>query len=220
MNDEQVRLAYERFRKAGPNWVPDCVKYGYSVGQCDCGRVKEYKGPKCDVGCLDEDCLVLMLDGFTKKPIEKLQKGDRLYFGGTVKTVVRFHIDNKSKMCEVGPGILVTEWHPMCEPNSDEWVHPCKRSAPKYTYVNTVVDLILEGSHIIPIVDLNDQIYKFVSMAHNVVTPKILEHPYWGTDEVLSDLERHPEYYKSGYLDIKDCELLYDEDGVIYRMEF
>ena len=218
-NDEQTRLAYERYRAAGPNWVPDCVKFGYVAGQCDCGRVKEYKGPKCGIGCLDEDTTVLMSDGKTVVPIYKLKPGDMLYGGGKVRKVVRFHIDRIIEMCEPAPGVLVTEWHPMRTQNKPEWFFPCEKYKPNLVYVNTVVDLVLDFSYIIPVCDLNYELLEFVSMAHGVKEPPILNHSYWGTDALLRDLRLHPNY-NSGYINIHDCELLYNEDGIVCKMEF
>ena len=218
-NDEQIKLAYKRYLAAGPNWVPDCVKFGYVSGQCDCGRVKEYKGPKCGVGCLDEDTDVIMFDG-SVTPIYKLNPGDRLMFGGIVKTVVRFHIDSIISMCEASTGVLVTEWHPMRTFNDPNWFFPCTKYKPHYIYVNTVVDLVLHGSHhIIPVRDYNNQTLEFVSMAHGHTEPKILDHPYWGTDALISDLKNHPDY-STGYVNIHNCELLVNEDNVVYKMEF
>lgn len=225
--DEQTRIAYERYRKAGPNWVPDCVKGGYASGQCDCGRVKEYKGPKCGIGCLDEDTTVVLSDGSTILPIYQLKAGDKLLGGGVVRKVVRFHIDAIIQMCETAPGVLVTEWHPMrlskdqeSGQSQSDWFFPCKKYKPHPIYVNTVCDLILmPGSHIIPVVDLNGVISEFVSMAHGLKEPSILEHPYWGTEAILKDLKIHPGY-RMGYMDIHGCELLYTEDGVVYKMDY
>ena len=225
--DEQKRIAYERYKKAGPNWVPDCVKFGYASGQCDCGRVKEYKGPKCGIGCLDEDTTVVLSDGSTILPIYQLKAGDKLLGGGVVRKVVRFHIDAIIQMCETAPGVLVTEWHPMRLSNDQEsgqpqsgWFFPCKKYKPHPIYVNTVCDLVLmPGSHIIPVVDLNGVISEFVSMAHGLKEPSILEHPYWGTEAILKDLKIHPGY-STGYMNIHGCELLYTEDGVVYRMDY
>jgi hypothetical protein len=217
--DEQTRIAYERYRKAGPNWVPNCVKYGYVGGQCDCGRVKEYKGPKCGIGCLDEDTYVLMWDGKKKTLISELKPGDILYKGGVVQKVIRFHIDSIIAMCETGPGVLVTEWHPMRDQENGDWFFPCKKYKTHNIYVNTVCDLILAKSHIIPVIGMDDKMYDFVSMAHGVIEPPILFHSYWGTQAIVKDLRMHPDYHQ-GYMNIHGCELLYDEDGIVYKMDY
>jgi len=170
-------------------------------------------------GCFNGDALVLLEDGRSKR-VRDLKKGDRLSNHAIVQCLIEQKISNSNKllsqpmMCNIR-GVLLTPYHPVKVEN--QWYFPIDLVQPKPVDIDAWFNLILEDDTYKKYEVEFDNGISAITLGHYRKENKVLEHPYFGTDLVLKDLqERDPEGYSNGYIFIKELncrQLQYDTNN-------
>ena len=153
-------------------------------------------------GCFADGSRILLADG-TDAKIETLDGSEELYYDGitsvTIKYIIRMRVENIVDMCHIG-GLVITPWHPIYDDHEEEWVFPIEltnKSNNEYmfmipTQIKWLYNIVLETGHYICVDG-----FQCVSMGHNLLefdsTNEILEHSYYGTNKVITDLEAFKE---------------------------
>jgi len=165
-------------------------------------------------GCFNGDALVLLEDG-TSKRVRDLKKGDCLCNHATVQCLIEQKIFGfKPSMCNID-GVLLTPYHPVCK--EGQWYFPIDLVQPQPMVIDAWFNLILEDeSNKKYEVEFENGV-KAITLGHYRKENKVLEHPYFGTDLVLKDLqERDPSGYDNGYIYIEEFngrQLQYDKNN-------
>ena len=145
-------------------------------------------------GCFTGDSLIQMEDSTTIY-VRDLQPGDSVYHGYTVKAIIKTIVEDTIAMVLFNTGLGITPWHPVKE--HDTWVFPCTLDTPIKTYVKEYYNLVLDKGHI---VNLNG--FLVATLAHGFTDNDVIQHPYFGTNQVLEDLKQHPDW-ASGYITLE-----------------
>jgi len=154
---------------------------------------------------------VILKDGSTIA-LKDLKKNDILSNGAKVMLVVKYMVDVAS-MCNVD-GVWITPWHPVNKTGT--WVYPYKEhEIERVSTGGCVVDLILRpfGPQYFEMKSDAETI-KCIGMAHEIESPSILKHGYWGSRKVLDDFKTHPEY-ETGVINIRNARVIRIHDSVI-----
>jgi Mg-chelatase subunit ChlD len=132
--------------------------------------------------CFSGECLVAMDDG-TSILVKEVKKGDVVKGGATVICVVRTNTSRKVDMTRVGE-LLVTAWHPM-RGDAGQWVFPCEVEGAETVAgsCDAVYNFVLDSRHEVTVGGRN-----LVTLGHGLTGP-VVAHPYFGTREVIEDLE-------------------------------
>jgi hypothetical protein len=134
--------------------------------------------------CFSGECLVAMHDG-TSILVKEVKKGDVVKGGATVVCVVRTEPQaaRKVDMTRVGD-LLVTAWHPM-RGDTGQWVFPCEVEGSETVAgsCDAVYNFVLDRTHEVTVGGRN-----LVTLGHGLTGP-VVAHPYFGTREVIEDLE-------------------------------
>jgi hypothetical protein len=132
--------------------------------------------------CFSGECLVAMDDG-TSILVKEVKKGDVVKGGATVICVVRTEIARKVDMTRVG-SLLVTAWHPM-RGDAGQWVFPCEVEGAETVAgsCDAVYNFVLDRTHEVTVGGRD-----LVTLGHGLTGP-VVAHPYFGTREVIEDLE-------------------------------
>ena len=132
--------------------------------------------------CFSGECLVAMHDG-TSILVKEVKKGDVVKGGATVVCVVRTEPSRKVDMTRVGD-LLVTAWHPM-RGHTGQWVFPCEVEGAETVAgsCDAVYNLVLDRTHEVTVGGRD-----LVTLGHGLTGP-VVAHPYFGTREVIEDLE-------------------------------
>ena len=148
--------------------------------------------------CFADGSRILLADG-TEAKVETLDGTEELYYDGIksvkIKYIIRMRVKNIVDMCHIG-GLVITPWHPIYADSEKEWVFPIEltnKSNNQYSFmiptqIKWLYNIVLETGHYICVDG-----FQCVSMGHNLLefdsTTKILEHSYYGTNKVITDLE-------------------------------
>lgn len=132
--------------------------------------------------CFHGECLVEMHDGATKR-VKEIRKGDVVKGGATVVCVVRTDTGKTVDMTRVGD-LLVTAWHPM-RGDEGHWVFPCEVEGAVVVRgaSDVVYNFVLDRRHEVTV---SGRVC--VTLGHGLTGP-VVAHPYFGTREVIEDLE-------------------------------
>jgi hypothetical protein len=132
--------------------------------------------------CFSGECLVSMDDG-TSVLVKEVKKGDVVKGGATVICVVRTEPARKVDMTRVG-SLLVTAWHPM-RGDTGQWVFPCEVEGAETVagLCDAVYNFVLDRTHEVTVGGRG-----LVTLGHGLTGP-VVAHPYFGTREVIEDLE-------------------------------
>jgi hypothetical protein len=152
-------------------------------------------------GCFTGDSLIQMEDSITIY-VRDLQPGDRVYHGYKVKAVIKTIVEDMIPMVLFNTGLGITPWHPVKEHNT--WVFPCTLDPPIKTYVKEYYNIVLEEGQI---VNLNG--FLVATLAHGFTDNEVIQHPYFGTNQVLEDLQQHPDW-ATGYITLKAHDITRD----------
>ena len=149
-------------------------------------------------GCFAYGSRILLADG-TEAKVETLDGSEELYYDENssvqIKYIIRMRVENMVDMCHIG-GLVITPWHPIYDDSKKEWVFPIEltnKSNNQYSFmiptqIKWLYNIVLETGHYICVDG-----FQCVSMGHNLLefdsTTKILEHSYYGTNKVITDLE-------------------------------
>jgi hypothetical protein len=132
--------------------------------------------------CFSGECLVAMHDG-TSILVKEVKKGDVVKGGATVICVVSTEPSREVDMTRVGD-LLVTAWHPM-RGDTGQWVFPCEVEGAETVAgsCDAVYNFVLDRTHEVTVGGRN-----LVTLGHGLTGP-VVAHPYFGTREVIEDLE-------------------------------
>jgi hypothetical protein len=149
-------------------------------------------------GCFADGSRILLADG-TESTVETLDGTEELYYdvinSVKIKYIIRMRVKNMVDMCHIG-GLVITPWHPIYADSKKEWTFPIEltnKSNNQYSFmiptqIKWLYNIVLETGHYICVDG-----FQCVSMGHNLLefdsTTKILEHSYYGTNKVITDLE-------------------------------
>jgi Mg-chelatase subunit ChlD len=163
-------------------------------------------------GCFTGDCMVAMNDA-TKKRVDELKKGDIVQGGHKVAAVLITPVNKEVELVVFSKGLKITPWHPMIIKDDDQWAFPIELHKVTNTYVNNYYNLVLETGHI---VELNT--HQVVTLGHGFKTNKVIAHPYFGTQAVIDDLKKHPNW-ESGILNMDVTNIVRSEEtGLIQKI--
>ena len=151
-----------------------------------------------DSGCFADGSKILLADG-TESTVETLDGTEELYYDGInsvkIKYIIRMRVKNMVDMCHIG-GLVITPWHPIYDDSKKKWIFPIELTNEfnnQYSFImptqiKWLYNIVLETGHYICVDG-----FQCVSMGHNLLefdsTTKILEHSYYGTNKVITDLE-------------------------------
>ena len=153
-----------------------------------------------DGGCFSGESLV-ELQGGIFKPAELCVKGDVLSNGSVIRCVVRKKLNNHVKMVELSENLLITPWHPVVSPtseNRDAWQFPAFITGEaSYTFCDAFYDFVVEGKDQWAMIDG----FKVAMLGHGMTHNDVIRHPYYGTQEVIRVLSTK-EGWEDGLVDL------------------
>ena len=169
-------------------------------------------------GCFHGNCLVTMADG-SRKRISDLVKGDRLARAAPTSSataeprvvcVVRTDCKGgKEDLVSLNNGALVlTPWHPMWDATSGRWAFPNDMAQQQNIECASVYNLVLDSGHTIDIGGAT-----CVTLAHGIADDTVASHEYFGTDQVLKDLQAMSPGFEAGLLHFQHNSIARDPDG-------
>jgi hypothetical protein len=143
-------------------------------------------------GCFGPDCTIKLVDGSVKK-LSDLDGSEIVYQGdgnpgSQIKYIVQTEIpEGKKSMCQIDK-LVISEYHPVFDSNSNSWVFPINLVGSKELDLTLMYNIVLESGHWVEI-----EGFKCVSLAHGLtnfdLSNQILKHDYFGTNKVIEDLE-------------------------------
>ena len=149
-------------------------------------------------GCYTGDSLITMNNGMQKR-VNEIKKGDKvLTFNNsfnllrqryensceaTVICVVKTVYNKGINLVHLNGGLKITSWHPIYMGN--KWIFPIMAQKPIATEVREAYTLLLDKYHIVIVNDVS-----CICLGHNFKTDSILNHPYFGTDNIINDLKK------------------------------
>ena len=143
--------------------------------------------------CFHPNSLILMADRSVKR-VGKVKKGDLVSCGDDRVASVRCVTFSTGlfEMVDID-GFSLTSTHPVRKLDSDEWEYP-KDIASNSSEYDEVINFLLDAHH--EIVGVRSQSLtpiRCCTLGHGL-KGKIIEHDYLGTDKVVRDLEKIPEF--------------------------
>ena len=155
-----------------------------------------------DNGCWTGDSKILMGNGLYRNASE-VKPGDSIVSFKDhndprsrtltkVKTVVVTTQENPLvKLVTLPGGAKLTAWHPFMNIN-DQWSFPVEQYRSNVSTYNCskLYNLVLEDYHVVVVNGM-----PCITLGHGY-TDGILAHPYFGTDAIIRDLEKCPDYHK------------------------
>ncbi len=140
--------------------------------------------------CFAGHCTIEMENG-EMKYVKQLKKGDRVKGGNVIQAVLYTPVDAEVDMIQFPSGLTITPWHPMKLGDSEPWVFPSQVSGGQEIriYLDGYYNLVLDSGHI---VYLNS--YPVVTLGHGFEDSEVIQHPYFGTQAVIEDLKKHPDW--------------------------
>jgi hypothetical protein len=187
-----------------PNPTVPVSAFGGSINM---GNYVSNSGP-----CFTGDCMTKMSDGSEKK-VSELKKGDIVQGGHKVMAILITPVNKEVEMVVFSKGLKITPWHPMIIKDDDEWAFPIELRNSTMTYVDNYYNLVLETGHI---VELNT--HQVVTLGHGFKTNKVIAHPYFGTQAVIDDLKKHPDW-EGGFLVMDSSNIVRSEEtGLIQKI--
>ena len=181
-------------------------------------------------GCMHSDCLITMANG-SKTALKNIKRGDKIMSlsenniqtSAYVICVVETKINSKIReMIELPGGLKITPWHPVkysvysMENNKliNNWMFPSTINNTTLVCVDSIITLVLDEHHVAIVNDV-----PCITLAHNF-TNGVLDHPYYGTNKVLYDLQMHYGW-NYGHIILKDNEISYvKEKNKVSKMIF
>lgn len=132
-------------------------------------------------GCFDGNSIVLM-DNNETKYVKNIVKGDVLFNNSKIRCVVKTKVYDDIDLCTIN-NMLITPWHPICMDKSDNWQFPIKIVETEKRKIYYVYNLVLESGHYAMINNI-----KVVTLGHNFTNNNVIQHNYYGSDKVITDL--------------------------------
>jgi len=156
-------------------------------------------------GCFAPEGVVTLLVDDEQVPtsIERIRPGDMVQTVGggfeRVHCVVRTECEGgRGTFTRLSNGLELTEWHPLIDGMTGRWRFPIMLGQRVVRPCAFVYNLVLEKTHVVLISGTG-----CVTLGHGI-DEEVVRHPYWGSDEVLLDLQRRPGWAE-GYVTLA-CE--------------
>ena len=157
-------------------------------------------------GCFHSSCSITMANGeitniksIKKGDIVKTMTIDNKISQSKVVCVVETHIKNNiRKMCLID-GLTITPWHPIYYNNN--WCFPNTLTHTINFETKSMITFVLEKDHIVFI----NQV-PCITLGHNYTNNDVLKHPYFGTNNVITDLKAS-NYWSFGHINLYDDEI-------------
>jgi Mg-chelatase subunit ChlD len=166
--------------------------------------------------CFTGDCRVLMSDMRLKR-VQDLRKGDRVLGGLEVQAVLYTPVNREVDMVVFQTGLKITPWHPM-KMETDlygdvPWVFPNDVGKKVKMFVDAYYNLVLDQGHV---VELNS--YTVCTLGHGFEENDVIKHPYFGTQAVIEDLKKHPDW-ETGWLHMDPLRMVRSsETGLVIKI--
>lgn len=134
-------------------------------------------------GCFHGLSVVTMEDDKLKY-VKDIKIGDILFDNVVITHVVKTKLlDGETMFVEISPDLIITPWHPIFVGN--KWIYPCDIDRQKlvkceyvYNFVTNKRQSILVGNTIC------------CTLGHNLTDNKAISHKYFGTQQVIDDLDK------------------------------
>jgi len=159
--------------------------------------------------CFDGDCVVLMNDGSFKK-VKEIKQGDLVTSNegkaAQVQCVVKTIIKGKKTglVCLEG-GLKLTPWHPVRINGIFEF--PINLGLVMNLDCEAVYNFVLDDHHIMKVNGV-----ECVTLGHGFQGNNVVKHEYFGTGEVVKDLQK-VEGWKSGLVNLENDWIKRDENS-------
>ena len=176
-------------------------------------------------GCCAEGCRILMEDG-THKNVEDIQKNDvvvtyqfnnnEMYVSvGRIECIVKTKCDmNSENMVTLG-SLVITPYHPIINllENEYDWCFPVSKEEPKKVYCNYMYTFVLDNR--CPVI-VEQRI--FATYGNNL-QDEVIQHDYFGTENVIQDLKKF-DTYNDGYVELtKDMFQRNNNTNNVFKIE-
>ena len=140
-------------------------------------------------GCFAGYCRIATNNG--TKLVKDLEKNDLVMTpNGFAKVICLVKSKGDFETVRFLSGLEITKYHPVY---IDEWIFPIDYTKiGEFTNHNLVYNLVLDRDHIVFINNI-----KVCTLGHNITDNEVITHNYFGTDEVIKDLEEI-EGYETG----------------------
>jgi len=139
-------------------------------------------------GCFHGDARVTLEDE-TIVPMKHVLPGMRVKTPlgfATVRKVIHYKIPSGSmEMTHLAARFWITPYHPIY---TQRWVFPCNVYPTSLVHTDAVYNLLLESEHVVLVEGV-----QCCTLGHGLKGP-IIEHSYFGTDAVVRDFMKHPDW--------------------------
>ena len=144
-------------------------------------------------GCFAPGTPISIPGGLTKR-IQDLKPGD-LVMTPTGIATIRYVLqastyDTTQPFCQITPGCLITEYHPIRNPITGKWRFPADDYPVLELPIPTVFNLVLDQGHIVLVEGI-----ECCTLAHGF-KGFVIGHPFFGTDRVIEAMSRQPGFDK------------------------
>ena len=205
------------FGSQNTNWViihteVDDHMYGASVTVKNkvTGETKE------DYTCYSRNGTVLVEhngDVFEKR-VDQLKKGDKVFSMkgcyNRITHLTRQYVKNIEMIKIENSNLLITKWHPVMI--NGKWTFPCHSlNHDKQNYIGYIYNIAVENGSDIVIGSI-----PVITLGHGIKNDEVAEHPYFGTDKVIADLNNIPE--NEGYINLTNCSYMRDVNGLVSKI--
>jgi hypothetical protein len=165
--------------------------------------------------CFAASSLMHMANG-SRKVVSDVKRGDLVMSskGNTaqIRCVVRTLTTNgRTQLVALPSGLLVTPYHPIRVKN--EWSFPRDITEPQDCECDAVYSFLLEDSTSEHVVVIND--VECVALAHGLSHSKVVEHAYFGSNLVITDLERMSGWSQGNVQLVEGCLVRDNISGLV-----
>tara|TARA_Y100000991_G_scaffold215523_1_gene206311 strand:+ start:3092 stop:5191 length:2100 start_codon:yes stop_codon:yes gene_type:complete len=155
--------------------------------------------------CFDGNSVVKMEDS-SNKMVSSLVKGDIVFGGFKIDCVVKTIIQGEIEVVNLN-NMFITPWHPVYY--QDKWIFPINIKSSEKVNLDYIYNIVLETGHIMIINDI-----QVVTLGHNFTHNQIVQHDYYGSDKIISDLKKFIGY-SSGLVIIDKPLVTRGSDGLV-----
>jgi hypothetical protein len=171
-------------------------------------------------GCFAPNCEIRLENKKYKKlsqldGTEKVYQGDDIP-GASIKYIIKFDVNAEILMSQIYTpkhrnDLIISPYHPYYESSSECWFFPSDTQDSTLFYIDYIINIVLENGYW---VDING--IKCVSLGHGLQkfndTETILKHEYFGTNNVIEDLEVFKINEKDKIINVSGHRVLRDKD--------
>lgn len=164
--------------------------------------------------CFEGGNRVEMADG-TFKLVRNIKKGDEVRTcegKARIRCVVKTIVAPETELCELPSGLLLTPWHPVRV--KGEWVFPSSLSAITTRKCEAIYSFVLDAHHSMFIESI-----EAVTLGHNFKENEVIRHPYFGSQQVIRDLQNFGGFQKGLITFENECLQRDFETGLLFKFK-